>query len=355
MSVFDQFSIPPSSRSLERDIQHKIDTKTKPPGSLGVLEVLTAQLAKIQNSLTPSVDHAQMIVFAADHGIVDQGVSAFPQEVTPQMVGNFLAGGAAVSVFCKQHDVALKVVDVGVNADIPAHPLLASAKVAYGSKDFMLEAAMSSRQLEQALVVGVNQANAAIDSGVNLMMFGEMGIGNTCVASCMLSALTGMSGEETAGRGTGLSSEGVSHKAKVIQASLKRIEIALGKPMASWSAQDIGEQCGGFEIIAMAGAMLQSAQRGVAFVVDGFICTAAYAFAMKVQSNLSDYAIFAHQSNETAHQAILQHLNVRPVLTLDLRLGEGSGAILAYPIIKSATVFMTQMASFADAGVSDGQ
>ncbi|TDO98663.1 nicotinate-nucleotide--dimethylbenzimidazole phosphoribosyltransferase [Marinomonas balearica] len=355
MSVFDQFSFPPVSSCLDPDIQQKIDTKTKPPGSLGVLENIASQLSRIQRTVTPSVSNSQMIVFAADHGVVDQGISAFPQEVTPQMVANFLAGGAAVSVFCEQHGVPLKVVDVGVKADIPPHPLLINAKVAYGSEDFMLRAAMTNQQLEQAMEVGIDQANVAVDSGVELLMFGEMGIGNTCVASCMISALTGMSGAETAGPGTGLNADGISHKANVIQSSLKRAESTLGRSLKDWSIQDVGEQCGGFEIIAMAGAMLQSAKRGVAFVVDGFICTAAYAYAWKVQSNISEYAIFAHQSNETAHQTVLTYLNARPVLSLDLRLGEGSGAILAYPIIKSATVFIARMASFADAGVSDGQ
>ena len=353
--MFSQFSIQAPSSDLDAELQKKIDQKTKPVGSLGQLESMAFRLGRIQNTVTPDVSKAKMIVFAADHGVVAQGISLFPQEVTPQMVMNFLMGGAAVSVFCEQHNVPLRVVDVGVNAELEEHPLLGARKVAFGSNDFSQEAAMSAEQVKQAIQAGVDEANLAIDDGINLLMFGEMGIGNTCVSSCMMAALLGISAANSAGRGTGLDKDGVRHKANVIEQSLKRAEQASFQPVAEWSAQTLAEQIGGFEIIAMAGAMLQSAQRKTAFVVDGFICSIALLFAQKVSENVVEYAVFSHQSNEQAHKMLLDHLNAEPLLSLSLRLGEGSGAILAYPLINSACVFLNKMASFESAGVSDSQ
>lgn len=352
--MFEQFTIQAPSRSLNESLQHKIDTKTKPLGALGALEHLAFQLGRIQEAVDVDVSKPKMIVFAADHGVVAQGISVFPQEVTPQMVMNFLMGGAAVSVFCAQHNVPLQVVDVGVNAELKSHPLLSKRKVAFGSKDFSQEAAMTSEELFQAIQAGVVEVDLAIDAGVNLLMFGEMGIGNTSVSSCMMTALTGIDPSQSAGRGTGLDDNGVSRKAQVIEASLKRAETQTGQVMMDWSAQTLAEQVGGFEIIAMAGAMLQSAQRKTAFVVDGFICSVALLYAQKIAPNVREYAIFAHQSNEQAHKLLLSHLHAEPILSLDLRLGEGSGAILSYPLIQSAAVFLNNMASFESAGVNDG-
>ena len=347
------FQITPLNTVLDADLQLKIDTKTKPPGSLGALEGLALQLGRIQQSLEPKVDNARVLVFAADHGVVDQGISLFPQEVTPQMVMNFLMGGAAVSVFCRQHNVPLRVVDVGVKGDIAEHTLLSQRKVAHGSRDFSQMAAMTPEQVVLAMQAGIEEVDQAIAEGCNLLMFGEMGIGNTCVSSCMMSALLGESPQQTAGRGTGLDKAGVSHKANVIQASLERAESETGQAVQDWDAETLAVQVGGFEILAMAGAMLQSAERNTAFVVDGFICSVALLFAHKVNPLVKDYAVFAHQSNEQAHQKLLAHLQAQPILSLDLRLGEGSGAILAYPLIQSACVFMANMASFESAGVSD--
>ncbi|REG81343.1 nicotinate-nucleotide--dimethylbenzimidazole phosphoribosyltransferase [Marinomonas pollencensis] len=352
--MFEQFSIEAPSSLFNQDLQHKIDNKTKPLGALGVLESLAFQLGRIQTSLTVDVSKPKMIVFAGDHGVVAQGVSLYPQEVTPQMVMNFLHGGAAVSVFCAQHKVPLQVVDVGVNAELEDHPLLAKRKVAFATNDFSQAPAMTSQALSLAIQAGVAEVDNALDNGVNLLMFGEMGIGNTCVSSCMMTALMGIDPEQSAGRGTGLDEGGVSKKAQVIARSLKRAEEQTGLPMAMWDAQTLAEQVGGFEILAMAGAMLQSAQRKVAFVVDGFICSVALLFAQKVAPHVREYAIFAHQSNEKAHKSLLDALHAEPILALDLRLGEGSGAILSYPIIQSAALFLNNMASFESAGVSDG-
>ncbi|TYL47436.1 nicotinate-nucleotide--dimethylbenzimidazole phosphoribosyltransferase [Marinomonas sp. IMCC 4694] len=351
--MFTSFSIQAPLTAIDSTLQQKIDNKTKPLGSLGEIEGLAFQLGHIQQTSSPDVSKPKMIVFAADHGVVAQGISLFPQEVTPQMVMNFLQGGAAVSVFCQQHKVPLRVVDVGVNAELEAHPLLGVRKVAYASQDFSVQAAMTGDQVALALQAGVDEVNLALDEGVNVLMFGEMGIGNTCVSSCMMTALMGVSPENCVGRGTGLDKAGVSHKAQIIQASLHRAEQDTGLPMSQWTAQTLAEQVGGFEIIAMAGAMLQSAQRQTAFVVDGFICTVALLFAQKVAPNVVAYAVFSHQSNEQAHTQLLAHFKAQPVLSLGLRLGEGSGAILAYPLIQSACVFLNQMASFDSAGVAE--
>lgn len=353
--MFPSFNIQLPEAAIEADLQKKIDFKTKPVGSLGQLEVLALQLGKIQNTLTPNVSKPQMIVFAADHGVVAQGVSLFPQEVTAQMVMNFLMGGAAVSVFCQQHNVPLRVVDTGVATELEAHPLLGQRKVAFASKDFSVEAAMSSEESLNALQAGIDEADLAIDADKNLLMFGEMGIGNTCVSSCMLSALLGISPEDSTGRGTGLNQEGVSHKAQVIESSLQRAEKQTGQAVSDWAAETLAQQVGGFEILAIAGAMLRSAERNTAFVVDGFICSVALLFAEKVNPNVLSFAVFAHQSNEQAHKHLLSQFKAQPLLSLELRLGEGSGGILAYPLIESACVFINKMASFESAGVSDAK
>lgn len=349
--MLNTFQVAPLGSELDDDIQHKIDFKTKPPGALGGLERIAFQVARIQRTLVPKLEKAQMLVFAADHGAVDKGISAFPQEVTPQMVANFLAGGAAVSVFCKQHNVPLKVVDVGVKVDMPDHPLLSKRKVAYASQDFSEQAALSLEQVNQALQAGADEMDACGE--MDLLLFGEMGIGNTGVSSCMMSAITGTKPEDTAGRGTGLDDAGVSKKAQIIATSLKRAEQELNKPVGEWAPWEVATQVGGLEILAMSGAMLRSAELGKPFVVDGFICTVALLFASKLQQAVVDYAIFAHQSDEQAHKALLQHFDATPILKLDLRLGEGSGAILSYPIIKSAVTFFNEMASFESAGVSN--
>lgn len=351
--MLKQFQVTPISDALDSQIQHKIDTKTKPLGSLGGLEVLAYQVARIQNTLVPEMKRAHMLVFAADHGAVEKGMSAFPQEVTPQMVGNFLAGGAAVSVFCRQHNVPLKVIDVGVKVDMPDHPLLAQRKVAYGSQDFTEHAALTLEDINTALGVGADEVSNVVSQGTDLLMFGEMGIGNTGVSSCMLSAISGQRAEETTGRGTGLDDEGVSQKSAILTQALNRASTSLNKPIGEWAPWEVATQVGGLEILAMSGAMLRSAELQKPFVVDGFICTVALLFAKQMQAHVVDYAIFAHQSGEQAHRKLLNEFDARPILKLDLRLGEGSGAILAYPIIQSAVAFFNDMASFESAGVSN--
>lgn len=351
------FHIPALASTLDETLQSKIDNKTKPIGSLGELEKLALQLGRIQQTLEPEITKPTMIVFAGDHGVVAQNISLFPQEVTQQMVLNFLAGGAAVSVFCQQHNVPLRVVDVGVNGNFEKADLLSQRKVAHGTADFSVQPAMSQYQYQAALQAGVAEVDLVKASGSNLLMFGEMGIGNTTTASALMSAITGIPASECAGSGTGLSSEGVSHKAQVILQTQQRIQQGHHHDdcLSKLDTELLACECGGFEIVAMAGAMLRAAELGMAFVVDGFICSSAFLFARTLQPNVQSFAIFAHQSQEKAHTLLLEYMQAKPLLSLGLRLGEGSGAILALPIIQSAVLFMKNMASFDSAAVSKGE
>ncbi len=352
-----RFNIAPISTDMDVALQEKIDNKTKPLGALGQLEAIAKQLGQIQQSLEPEIQKPHMLVFAADHGVVAQNVSPFPQEVTYQMVLNFLSGGAAVNVFCAQHNVPLRIVDVGVKSAFDDHKLLSKRKVANGSRDFTVKAAMTEYEFKAALQVGFDEVDRAKTAGSNLLMFGEMGIGNTTTASCLMSCITDLSSDSCVGPGTGISEEGIAHKAKVIEQTKLRIKedhprALYQKSVADLDVQLIAQECGGFEIIAMTGAMLRAAERKVAFVVDGFICTVAYLLAQKLDENVRGFAIFAHESQETAHAALLRYLGVTPLLSMSLRLGEGSGAILALPLIESAALFLKNMASFQSAAVS---
>jgi nicotinate-nucleotide--dimethylbenzimidazole phosphoribosyltransferase len=352
-----RFNIAPISTDMDVALQEKIDNKTKPLGALGQLEALAKQLGQIQQSLEPEIQKPHMIVFAADHGVVAQNVSPFPQEVTYQMVLNFLSGGAAVNVFCAQHNVPLRIVDVGVKSAFDDHNLLSKRKVANGSRDFTVKSAMTEYEFKAALQVGFDEVDRAKTAGSNLLMFGEMGIGNTTTASCLMSCITDLSSDSCVGPGTGATEEGIARKAKVIEQTKQRIKddhprALYQKSVAHLDVQLIAQECGGFEIIAITGAMLRAAERKVAFVVDGFICSVAYLVAQKLDVNVRGFAIFAHESQETAHGALLKYLDVTPLLSMSLRLGEGSGAILALPLIESAALFLKNMASFESAAVS---
>lgn len=352
-----RFNIAPISTEMDVALQEKIDNKTKPLGALGQLETLAKQLGQIQQSLEPEIQKPHMIVFAADHGVVAQDISPFPQEVTYQMVLNFLSGGAAVNVFCAQHKVPLRVVDVGVKSVFDDHSLLSKRKVANGTRDFTVKAAMTEYEFKAALQVGFDEVDRAKTTGSNLVMFGEMGIGNTTTASCLMSCLTGLSAQSCVGPGAGATEEGIARKADVIEQVKLRLKqdhpkALYQKTVDQLDAQLIAQECGGFEIIAITGAMLRAAERKVAFVVDGFICSVAFLLAQKLDKNVKGFAIFAHESQETAHAALLRYLEVTPLLSMSLRLGEGSGAILALPLIESATLFLKNMASFESASVS---
>lgn len=328
--------------ALAAQLQRRIDSKTKPLGALGRLEALALQLGLMQRSVNPAFTEPQLVVFAADHGLAARGVSAYPSDVTWQMVENFLAGGAAVSVLARQHGLALTVVDAGVRHDFQPRAHLLQCKVAAGTADSSVGAAMTADQCQLAL-----QAGADVVRGLpgNALLLGEMGIGNTSSAALLMARLCGEPIAACCGRGTGLDDAGMKRKRAVLQAVLSLHAHAL-EPLDALAA------FGGFEIAMLVGATLQAASERRVVVVDGFICGAAVLLASRLSPAVLDYCVFAHRSDESGHALMLQHLQVQPLLDMGLRLGEGSGAALAWPLLVSATLFLREMASFESAGVS---
>lgn len=306
------------------------------------------QLCRIQKTLSPQLNHPTFYVCAGDHGITAEGVSPYPQEVTYQMVYNFLSGGAAINVFARQHRIDLKVVDCGVNHDFAANAQLLDLKVAHGTKNFAHEPAMTAEQCAEALVNGGALAQLAFDKGSNIIGFGEMGIGNTTSASALFSKLCDIAPLEACGAGTGLLPDGIAHKANVIAD-------AIGKHNHVTKPFDILCTFGGYEIASMAGGMLKAAELKMTILIDGFIATSALLAAHAMNPDVLDYCLASHQSNEHGHERMLRVLGLKPMLALDMRLGEGTGAAVAYPLVESAVRFMNEMNSFEGAGVSQSK
>ncbi|MEN9451421.1 MAG: nicotinate-nucleotide--dimethylbenzimidazole phosphoribosyltransferase [Pseudomonadota bacterium] len=327
---------------LAKRLQHVIDHKTKPLGSLGRLEALAVQLGLILNTDQPRLQQPQMVVFAGDHGLAARGVSAYPSDVTWQMVENFLAGGAAVSVLARQHGLALTVVDAGVAKDIAPRAGLQIRKMAYGTADASQGPAMTADQCLSAMAAGADLIKGLPG---NAVLFGEMGIGNTSSAALLMARLTGLPLDQCVGRGTGLDDAGVQRKLAVLQQALQANANA-AQPLDALAA------LGGFEIAMMCGAMLEAAAQKRVVVVDGFISSSAALVAHAMQPDMLSCCVFAHQSDESGHARMLNHLGVQPLLHLGLRLGEGSGAALAWPLLESACAILRDMASFESAGVS---
>ena len=328
--------------ALATKIQRKIDNKTKPLGALGQLENLALQLSLIQCSETIALTHPQMVVFAADHGVAVEGVSAFPQAVTMQMVANMLAGGAAINVLARQHSFALHVVDAGVASDLADHPQLIKRKIAHGTHNLAAGPAMTAHQLNAALQAG-SDVLASLPG--NVVAFGEMGIANTSPAALLLNRLAGVSMLEATGRGTGLTDPQLLHKQAVLSKAAA-LHADATAPLDALAA------LGGFEIAMMTGAMLQAASERRIILVDGFIAGSAALVACALAPAAKDYMVFCHRSAEHGHNLMLAHLKARPLLDLDMRLGEGTGALLAWPTVQSAALVMNEMASFESAGVS---
>ena len=338
------FVICPRSEKLAITLQTKIDLKTKPLGSLGQLESLALQIGLCQNTLTPRLNKPCIIIFAGDHGIVESGVSAYPQTVTAQMVANFLSGGAAISVFARQHKLELLIIDAGVNADLASHPRLIDAKIGKGTLNFLKHPAMTTEDCNKALQAGADLVLQQHDNGCNCIGFGEMGIGNTSSAALLMHCLTAMPLAQCVGRGTGLNDDQLQNKLSVLQQALNQHK-GITEPL------DVLATFGGFEIAMMVGAYLKAAESGMLIMVDGFIAGTALLVACKLYPQVLDYCVFSHVSSEQGHQALLDQFNARPLLNLDLRLGEGSGIALAYPLLQSAVVFLNEMATFDEAGV----
>lgn len=326
-----------------------LDTLTKPLGSLGQLEDLAAQFAAIRRADTVLPLSKAVYVFAADHGITAEGVSAYPSAVTQQMVLNFLAGGAAVSVLASLHGVALHVVDMGVDGDFGNVIGLLHRKVRKGTRNMMREPAMTDEELAQALRAGAELADEAAAAGYSALAVGEMGIGNTTAASAITCALTGVAASRATGRGTGLDDAAHEMKRSVVDAIIKKHFAQLTAP----DPLDILRCVGGLEIAAMTGMILGAARRWIPVMIDGFISTAAAALAVALEPRITGYLIAGHRSKEPGHRLLLEHLGLNPILDLEMRLGEGSGAVLAMPILESAIAIYSRMATFNSAGVSE--
>ncbi|MDJ0823183.1 MAG: nicotinate-nucleotide--dimethylbenzimidazole phosphoribosyltransferase [Paracoccaceae bacterium] len=328
--------------AFEQALRRKIDTKTKPLGALGRIEDLAAQVARLQASLTPRMARCRLVIFAADHGIAAAGVSAYPSEVTRQMVSNFASGGAAANVFCRVQGVELQVVNAGVRGGPFDLPEVTEAALGEGTASFLDGPAMSAEVVDRALKTG---AALGAEGAFDAMAFGEMGIGNTSSAAMLGHVLTGLPLDELVGRGTGLDDGGLARKLAVLQAARQRV------PGAMTPEQALAE-FGGFEIAMMTGAMLGAAAAGRLVLVDGFIATAAALVATQLRPEAQAAMVFCHRSAEAGHGALLKALQAEPLLQLDLRLGEGTGAALAWPLIRAAVEMLNDMASFDEAGVS---
>ncbi|MGC9493393.1 nicotinate-nucleotide--dimethylbenzimidazole phosphoribosyltransferase [Vibrio genomosp. F10] len=332
-------------------IQQRIDTKTKPLGALGQLEQLAFQLATIQSQgkqqVTDkiSITMPTVIVFAGDHGIADEGVSIAPSAVTQQMVLNFLSGGAAINCFCRVNNVAMKVVDTGIMNQVDFdHKDFINQRLGARTENFALEAAMSEKTVKEGIELGQTIVTDLIQQGTNVVMFGEMGIGNTSSASAIMAALSQREVSECVGLGTGITPEQLHKKHQLVSQGVKRC--------LSNDPIDVLSQVGGFEIVQMVGAFIGAYKQNVPVIVDGFIVTVAAYVASLIEPDCRAYMIFAHKSKESPHQTLLEELGADPLLDLSLRLGEGTGAVLAMPLVRAAAEFYNNMASFEDAGVT---
>jgi nicotinate-nucleotide--dimethylbenzimidazole phosphoribosyltransferase len=333
---------------VDRARNHQLKL-TKPPMSLGRLEEVANRMAAIQRTLTPAVQHPRIVIFAADHGVCAEGVNPYPQAVTAQMVANFLRGGAAINSLARVAGIELDIVDAGVASEIPLRAGLVSRPVAAGTRNFCLEPAMTRQQAVAAIELGVEMAERACTNGCTLLGMGEMGIGNTTAASAVTAALTGLSPASVIGRGTGADDACMAKKRSAVERAIALHRSQLREPI------DILERVGGFEIGAICGLCLGAAANGCAVLVDGFIATSAAALAVRFNGNVRDYLIAAHRSTEPGHAPLLEILGQRPLLDLEMRLGEGTGAAVAVPVVRAAVEAFTRMATFESAGVSEAE
>lgn len=335
--------------------QKKVDLKTKPLGALGKIETLAVQLSTIQNDLNPRINQKKMFVFAGDHGVVEEGVSAFPAKVTVQMVENFLDGGAAINTFCNQYDIDLKIVDMGVNGDFSQHPLLLDKKIAHGTENMAIRPAMNRRQAVEAIENGMATVLDSMSEGKGLVGLGEMGIGNTTSATAIIAAATGRSPRQLTGRGTGVDNKGLERKIEVIE---KALDLHFpGYRSENGSATDgleLLQKIGGYELAGICGAVLAAASLKHCVVLDGIISTAAGLLACLICPGVKEYLVSGHKSVELGQVAALELMGLKPVLDLDFRLGEGTGAAITMNLVELSCRMMREMASFEEAGVDSG-
>ncbi|MGC2129714.1 MAG: nicotinate-nucleotide--dimethylbenzimidazole phosphoribosyltransferase [Candidatus Aquilonibacter sp.] len=337
--------IPPLDAAAARAARERIDQLTKPVGSLGRIEELAERLAAIAGGLPPIYERRAILVGAGDHGITAEGVSAYPSEVTPQMVGAFLGGFAAINAFSRVAKADVFVANFGVAGDLPQHERLLGLPVGRGTRNFAREAAIDPLDVDRALQAGMNAVGTIVERvDPQILALGEMGIGNTTSAAAIICALTGASPEDVVGRGTGVDDDGLRRKLSVVSAALSRMRTSDWRTVAS--------EFGGYEIVGLAGALLAAAQRRIPILLDGFIVGAAALLAQAIAPDSIGYCIAAHRSRELGHAVALRHLGLVPLLDLDLRLGEGSGAALAMPLCEAAARMVREMKTFAEAGVS---
>ena len=339
------FHISRPNEAIRPALIDKINNLTKPKGSLGTLESLALQIGLIQQTLTPTLQHPQNIIFAADHGIVEEGVSLSPKEITWQQISNFLHGGAGVNFLCRQHGFTLKIVDAGVDYDLPYEKGIINMKVRKGTRSYLHEAAMTEEEMELCLERGAEVVRRCHEEGSNILSFGEMGIGNTSSSSMWMTCFTDIPLKECVGAGSGLDNAGIRHKYEILKQ-------ALDNYWGDGSPRDIIRHFGGLEMVMAIGAMLQAAELKMIILVDGFIMTNCILAAGKLHPEVLDYAIFGHCGDESGHKLLLEKLNANPLLHLGLRLGEGTGAICAYPIVVSAVRMINEMDNFAHAAIT---
>ncbi|MDR1367349.1 MAG: nicotinate-nucleotide--dimethylbenzimidazole phosphoribosyltransferase [Candidatus Accumulibacter sp.] len=343
-----EFDISLLSRALDAELQRRIDGKAKPLGSLGQIECTALRIGRIQQTLKPELSTPRFIVFAADHGASVAGISAAPRDVTWQMVENFLSGGAAINVFARANGIPLCLVDAGVAHEFGPRENLVDAKInPAGTRNYLEEPAMTATECEAAIEWGANIARGLVEAGCRFMGFGEMGIGNTASASLITHCLIGTPLDECVGRGTGLDDAGLARTRELLASAVRRANLT---PDADVKA--VLREFGGFEIVMMTGAMLAAAERGATLLIDGFIATASLLAASRIAPAICDYCIFAHHSAEPGHASQLAALGAEALIDMGMRLGEGTGAALAWPLVQAAVAMLDEMASFESAGVA---
>lgn len=343
--MLKNFIITKPNPSIISELKTEIDNKTKPLGSLGRLEDIAMQIGLIQETTTPKFNKPTIAVFAGDHGIAKEGISPYPQEVTFQMVMNFIRGGAAINVFCDENNLNLRVIDAGVNFDFEGLEGLTHAKIGFGTKSFLKEPAMTKEECMLAIERGAKIVDQIFDHGSNCIGFGEMGIGNTAVSSMLVSKFLNLPIENCVGRGTGSNDEQLIKKKELLKKA-SALHICN-------DAFSILQNYGGYEIAMIVGGILQAAENKMVILIDGFIVTTALLFAKSFYKEVLNYCIFSHVSGEKAHEMILGHLGGKPILNLGMRLGEGTGAAMVYPILTNSIRFLNDMASFEEAGVKN--
>ncbi len=354
------FHIQPTDKTLQTAIQSKIDNLNKPKGSLGRLESLALQVCLIQQTLEPSLAHPCHLLLGADHGIEREHVSVSPREVTWQQMINFTRGGGGVNMFCRQHGFHLRIVDVGVDHDLSAVPGIIDRKIAWGTKNFLHEPAMSWEEYDQAIQTGCELVDDCVAEGCHILGIGEMGIANTSPSSIWMSLFEGISLDECIGAGAGLDAPGIAHKREVLLESLQNFRVSWAS-QTSWDNQKnrniqeveaIIAYFGGFEMVTAIGAMLRAAEQHLIILIDGFIMSACALAAIRLCPDVQDYMVFTHCGDESGHQKMLDGMQAAPLLHLGLRLGEGTGALCAFPIVDSAVRMMNEMNNFDNAQIT---